>query len=292
MFFFPFGCLLSNSHWVFEVSCQLTQMPSFFFYRCTSFPFAELQNQNQENTCHSYWKNNWTVVALSPVSHESIKHPRQKKVALHQILIVLPLLTALYQWSLPSTEALHLFLCSDAKWAAGSEREGGRQRKGRRGSGAAKVFLCRRCFCVDRTLLYLHKSRAVFMLWDSKCCTEDFREWLTASNLTILLSQRRVPSKTSPCCDPSLISSVSCQLCWAKQICGTSVRGWGTFWNKRGTTFSSDERSRQEKRKGRDAMWYGTFKEADLSQIRDGWEAILHPHGQSWAQWASEFCSD
>lgn len=30
---------------------------------------AQLQNQNQENTCHSYWKNNWTVVALSPVSH-------------------------------------------------------------------------------------------------------------------------------------------------------------------------------------------------------------------------------
>lgn len=30
-------------------------------------------------------------------------------------------------------------------------------------------------------------------------------------------------------------------------------------------------------------MWYGAFKGANLSQIRDGWEAILYPHGQSWA---------
>lgn len=170
------------------------------------------------------------------------------------------------------------------------EREADRGRGGE-GGGNEKVFLCRRCLCVDGTLLYLHKSRAACALWDSKCCAEDFREWLTASDLTILLSQRQAPSNTSSCCDLSLISSVSCQLCRAKQICGTSVRGWGTFWNKRGATFSSDERSQKEKREGRDAMWYGAFKEANLSQIRDGWEAILHPHGQSWAQWAPEFCS-
>lgn len=68
--------------------------------------------------------------------------------------------------------------------------------------------------------------------------------------------------------------------------------GMGTFWNKRGSTFSLDGRSQEEKREGRDAMWYGAFKEANLSRIRDGWEAILHSHGQSWAQWAPEFCSD
>lgn len=174
------------------------------------------------------------------------------------------------------------------------EREADRERAERRGGrgwggwrGDDKVFHCSRCVCVDRTLLYLHKARAGCTLWDSRRCTEeDFLDWLiqhpTLRDITFSSDGRhQIPS---PCCDFSLISSVSCQLCQAKQICSTSEgkkRGGGDLLEQSGALLHGWKKSAEEK--GGDAMWYGAFKGADLSQIRDSWEAILYPHGQSWA---------
>lgn len=144
------------------------------------------------------------------------------------------------------------------------QREGGGQRKSRerRGAGVGvgrvtiRFFRCSRCVCVDRTLLYLHKARAGRTLRDGRRCTEeDFLEWPTASDPRDITfpsdGRHQIPS---PCCDFSLISSVSCQFCQAKQICRTSERkkkkrggGAGTFWNKAGHFFP-DERN-QERRK-------------------------------------------
>lgn len=141
------------------------------------------------------------------------------------------------------------------------EREADRERAERGGGqgwrewgGDDKVFHCSRCVCVDRTLLYLHKARAGCTLWDSRRCTEeDFLEWLTASDpRDITFSSDGRHQIPSLCCDFSLISSVSCQFCQAKQICRTSEGkkkkgGGGTFWNKAGHFFS-DERNQQRRK--------------------------------------------
>lgn len=79
---------------------------------------------------HSHWKNNWTVVALSLKSHWCIK----PKKNLHQILITLPLPTALlpvkpsFRWS---TSFISLLRCQMSSWIR--ERKGARHReKGQR----------------------------------------------------------------------------------------------------------------------------------------------------------------
>lgn len=62
-----FSCIKFPSglwNFLLAIPCVLSSFPD-----APWISSAQLQNQNQENTCHSYWKNNWTVVALSPVSH-------------------------------------------------------------------------------------------------------------------------------------------------------------------------------------------------------------------------------
>ena len=160
----------------------------------------------------------------------------------------------------------------------GRHRERKRERERERGEGD----WCSHCslwtsVATDGTL-YLHEARAACVLRNSRrSSSKKIPRMAFSIRLTVIIFSQRLgpPSNTSPCAVMShwfhlffffglfFVSPI-----WLNKF--LTRKEVGPVKRKQGTC----SRMRGRKKRSREAVWYQTFKESNLLQIRDSWEAI------------------